>query len=90
MDLMEEVLEMKREVKDIEEENFALEILHDYKQQNKRLFIIWIVTFIALIGVTCYTIYLLNDIGTVEEITTVDQDASSGDNSVITQNEIDE
>ena len=90
MDLMEEVLEMKREVKDIEEENFALEILHDYKQQNKRLFIIWIVTFIALIGVTCYTIYLLNDIGTVEEITTVDQDASSGDNSVITQNGIDE
>lgn len=46
----------------------ASEMLHILKTQNKRLFIIWIITFIAFIGLLTYTIYLLNDIGT-EEIT---------------------
>ena len=47
----------------------AIEMLHILKTQNNRLFIIWIVTFIAFIGLLGYTIYLLNDIGT-EETTT--------------------
>lgn len=47
----------------------AIEMLHILKTQNKRLFIIWLVTFIAFIGLLGYTIYLLNDIGT-EETTT--------------------
>lgn len=44
------------------------------------MFIIWIITFLTLIGVTCYTIYLLNDIGTIEETTTqqVEQENESG------------
>lgn len=46
----------------------ATEMLHILKVQNKRLFIVWLVTFIAFIGMLSYTIYLLNDIG-VEEIT---------------------
>lgn len=47
----------------------ATEMLHILKIQNKRLFIVWLVTFIAFIGLLGYTIYLLNDIG-VEETTT--------------------
>lgn len=46
----------------------ATEMLHILKVQNKRLFIVWLVTFIAFIGMLSYTIYLLNDIG-YEEIT---------------------
>ena len=46
----------------------ATEMLHILKIQNKRIFIIWLVTFIAIIGLLGYTIWLLNDIGT-EEIT---------------------
>lgn len=45
----------------------ATEMLHILKTQNKRLFIIWLVTFIAFIGLLGYTIWLLNDIGTIEE-----------------------
>lgn len=45
----------------------ASEMLHILKTQNKRLFIIWLVTFIAFIGLLGYTIWLLNDIGTIEE-----------------------
>jgi len=65
--MKEQVLEMKKELDELRNENFALEILKDYKKQNKRLFIIWIITFVALLGLACYTIYLLNDIGTTEE-----------------------
>ena len=47
----------------------ATEMLHILKIQNKRLFIVWLVTFIAFIGMLSYTIYLLNDIG-IERTTT--------------------
>ena len=50
----------------MEEKSLAWELLQDTKKANKRMFIIWIITFLALIGVTGYTIYLLNDIGTIE------------------------
>ena len=45
----------------------ATELLHILKVQNKRLFIIWLVTFIAFICLLGYTIWLLNDIGTIYE-----------------------
>lgn len=46
----------------------ATEMLHILKVQNKRLFIIWLITFIAFICLLGYTIWLLNDIGTYDEI----------------------
>lgn len=57
----------------------AKELLHILKVQNKRLFIIWIITFIAFISLLGYTIWLLNDIGSVE----VTQDAENGTNNYI-------
>ena len=38
----------------------ASEMLHILKVQNKRLFIIWLVTFVAFIGLLGYTIWLLH------------------------------
>ncbi len=61
----------------------ATEMLHILKVQNKRLFIVWLVTFIAFIGLLGYTIWLLNDIGTIEETTEVSQDNESGYNNYI-------
>ena len=64
----------------------ATEMLHILKTQNKRLFIIWLVTFIAFIGLLGYTIYLQNDIGTeviTEETEAYDMDAENGINNVI-------
>lgn len=55
----------------------ATEMLHILKVQNKRLFITWLVTFIAFIGLLGYTIWLLNDIGTIE--TTSQQEVSDID-----------
>ena len=73
MGLKEEMLEMKKEVEEIQEESFAMELLKDQKKQNKRQFIIILVIlgmFTCLLG---YTIWLLNDIGTITEETTTQE-----------------
>ena len=86
MGISEEVLEMKKEVKEMQEQSFAMELLKDQKKQNKRMFIIILVIlgmFTCLLG---YTIWLLNDIGiTTEETTTqeVTQENSNGNNNFI-------
>ena len=81
MSMKDEVLELKKELEEVREESFAMELLKDFKKQNKRMFIVWIITFLTLIGVTCYTIYLLNDIGVIEE--TITQETEQGYNNYI-------
>lgn len=62
----------------------ATEMLHILKVQNKRLFIIWIITFIAFMGLLGYTIWLLNDTEVVESTDAIDiQDVEVIDNSHI-------
>lgn len=74
-------MELKKEIEELRGESFAMEILADYKKQNKRLFVMWIITFLTLIALSCYTLYLVNDIGTIE--TTVTQENSDGYNNYI-------
>lgn len=74
MGLKEEMLEMKKEVEEIQEESFAMELLKDARKTNKRQFIIILVIlgmFTCLLG---YTIYLLNDFGVSTETDTIDID----------------
>ena len=81
MGIREEMLEMKKEVEEIQEESFAMELLKDPKKQNKRQFIIILVIlgmFTCLLG---YTIWLLNNISTEETIIT--QDNKDGYNNYI-------
>ena len=46
MGLKGEVLEMKKEVQEIQEQSFAMELLKDQKKQNKRQFI----TILVILG----------------------------------------
>lgn len=69
MNLKEEVLELEKELKEIQEESFATQILKDYKKQNKRQFIIILVILGMWFATIGYLIYILNDIG-VETTTT--------------------
>ena len=69
MNLKEEVMELEKEVKEIQEESFATQILKDYKKQNKRQFIIILVILGMWFATIGYLIYILNDIG-VETTTT--------------------
>lgn len=65
MDIKENIIEAQKEIQDIKK-SFAMEILQDYKKVNKRQFIIILILIFALITSIGYTIYLLNDIGTIE------------------------
>ena len=56
----------KKEIKELKEHSLAWELYQDSKKANKRLFIIWIITFVAFILLLTYTIWLLNDISNVE------------------------
>lgn len=70
----EEINNIKHEVHELQEQSLALELLKDYKKQNKRQFVIILVIlgmFTALLG---YTIYLLNDFGVSTETDTIDID----------------
>lgn len=83
MNLKDEVLEMKKEVKDVKEKSIALEFVSDYKRDKNRYFIMWLITFIAFVCLLGYTIWLLNDIGTIDESAIDIQDVESIDNSHI-------
>lgn len=69
-------------------DSLAKEILTQMKKDNKRIttmfFIMWIITFIALITMTILYIRLNNDIGVIETTTQeVTQDNTNGDNNFI-------
>lgn len=82
MSIKEDIEELKTKAEELEKESFAMEILKDYKKQNLRLFWMWIITVVALISVSCYLIYVMNDIGVSEE--TIDiEDVENIDNSHI-------
>lgn len=64
------------------EESLAMSLLADMKKSNKRLFIIWVITFISFLGLLGYTIWLLNDISVVES-TEVIQENNDGYNNYV-------
>ena len=68
----------------IQKNSYALDILKDYKKENKRLFTI-LVTILVLWFITAgYLVYILNDTGTIEE--TIEQETGSGNNNYIGNN----
>lgn len=88
MGLKEEVLEMKKEVQEIQEQSFAMELLKDQKKQNKRQFIIILVILGMWFATVGYLVYVLNDIGTettTQEVTDID----SIDENIVNKGDID-
>ena len=92
MALKDEVNDIRKEVKSVKELNkqsLAKEMLEDYKKQNKRLFIIILVILTMWFATGCYLVYILNDIGVIEETTStqeVTQDNKDGTNNFIGNN----
>lgn len=93
--IKEEVLSVKEELKEakkqVKENSFAVELLREEKGRNqslanavKRIFVMWIITFVAFICLLAYTIWLLNDISvveTTEETYDVEQNSGDGGNN---------
>lgn len=60
MGIREEVLEMKKEVEEIQEESLAMSLLKDYKKVNEKMFkiiviliICWLLTIAGIIFYSC-------------------------------------
>ena len=68
MRLKDDVYYLQQELDGIKQESIAMEMLKDYKQQNKRLFIITVLAMLLLAVTFGYLVYILNDIE-VEEVT---------------------
>lgn len=84
MSIKEEVIEMKKEVAEVKEHSFAMELLTDYKKTNKRQFIIILVILCMWFITIGYLVYILNDIGVVETTTQeVEQQNDNGNNNFI-------
>lgn len=83
MSIKEDIEKVQQKVNVIEEQSFAMELLHQSKKTNQRLFIVWLVTFIAFIGLLGYTIYLLNDIGVETTTQEVSQENTDGTNNFV-------
>lgn len=82
MSMKDEVLELKKELEQVREQSFASEILSDYKKANKRQFATIIIILCMWFATIGYLIYILNDIGYVEE-TTITQENEDGYNNYI-------
>lgn len=85
--MKEEIEELKKEVKNIEQDSFALEIVKDYKKQNKRQFIVIIILIMCWFVTGAYLVYLLNDIGVIEETQEI-SDVDTIENSSIANGDI--
>lgn len=74
---------IERNMKRIHQNTGALEILHTFKTDSQRFFIMWLITFIAFMGLLGYTIYILNDTQKVTTTQEVEQQNDSGNNNFI-------
>lgn len=73
----------------VEQTSFAYELLSDMKKQNKRLFIIILVILSMWFATIGYLVYILNDIGTIEETTTQEiSDIETINGSVVNKGDI--
>lgn len=83
MSIKEEVIEMKKEVAEVKEHSFAMELLTDYKKTNKRQFIIILVILCMWFITIGYLVYTLNDIGVETTTQEVEQQNDNGNNNFI-------
>ena len=81
MSIREDVEKLEEKASNLEK-SFALEMLQDYKKQNKRLFIIIIVMMLLWFVTGSYLVYILNDIQVVEEQSSVDMEAEGNNNYI--------
>lgn len=82
MSMKDEVLELKKELKEVKEESFAMEILSDYKKSNKRMFISLIIILCMWFVTIGYLVYILNDIEYTEETIDIQEVETIDDSNI--------
>lgn len=74
---------IQRNEKKIHQNTGALEILKTFKSDSRKFFIMWLITFIAFIGLLGYTIYILSSYQEVTTTQEVEQQNDNGNNNFI-------
>ena len=77
MSIKEDIEKVQKKVNAIEEQSFAMELLHQSKKTNQRLYIILIVVLCMWFATIGYLVYVLNDTGTIETTRVEQSDAGS-------------
>ena len=78
MGIKEDIAKVEKKINTIEQESFAMEMLKDQKKQNKRIFVILLIVLCMWFATIVYLVYILNDIGTIQEETRTQEIESSG------------
>ena len=81
MGMREDIMAVRKDLEEVKNESFAREILRDYKKANKRQFVIILVILTMWFATIGYLVYILNDIGVIEE--TITQETEQGYNNYI-------
>lgn len=66
----------------MKEQSLAMELLSDYKKANRRLFVIIIIILVMWFCTIGYLVYVLNDVGTIETTTSVEQSDALNNNYI--------
>ena len=79
---------MKKELKEVKQDSFALELLKDYKKMNKRLFIAIITILCMWFATIGIFVYYVNTTGFEEERTQEIEDIDDLSNSNIINGDV--
>lgn len=82
MSIKDDFMEIKKEVEQMQEQSFVLELLKENNKKNKRQHVITIIILIMLTLSMTYNIFLLRNIGVSEETISI-EDVETIDNSHI-------
>lgn len=88
MSMKDEVLELKKELEEVREETFAMELLKDQRKQNKRQFVVILVILAMWFATIGYLVYILNDIGVIEETTQEISDFDTINGNIVNDGDI--
>jgi cytochrome c oxidase assembly protein Cox11 len=82
--MRDEIMEVKKEIEEVKEKSFALELVSDYKKQNKRQFIIILVILTMWFASIGLFIYYINTTG--YEVTTETAETNDSGNACVGDN----
>lgn len=78
MGLKDDVLDIKKEFQEVKNQSFAMDLLNDYKKQNRRQFIVILVILTMWFASIGLFVYYINTTGYEETITETAETDDSG------------
>lgn len=79
---------MKKELSEVKNDSFALDLLRDYKKMNKRIFVALIITLFMWFSTIGIFVYYINTTGFEEERTQEIEDIDDLSNSNIINGDV--